>query len=241
MFAASAVVAMLGLLLPATPGSSAEQSVPSSLRSREAIARVQPDLEQDLKQIGCEFGSPIFIRIFKESSELEVWVEADSCFRLFQTYPICSFSGRLGPKRRHGDRQAPEGFYYVSPVRMNPHSRHHLAFDLGYPNAHDRLQGWTGSALMVHGRCASVGCYAMTNAFIEEIFALADAALRNGQRFFRVHAFPFRMTAEEMERHRDFGWDAFWANLREGYLFFEEKRRPPNVLVRGGRYAFEPS
>jgi murein L,D-transpeptidase YafK len=231
----------IAFVIVAVSSSYALEAVPSSPRAREAIARVQPKLEAALREIGCEFGSPIFIRIFKESRELEMWVEADGGFRLFSTYPICSISGELGPKQRQGDRQAPEGFYYVNPARMNPHSRHHLSFDLGYPNAFDRFHGRTGGALMVHGRCASIGCYAMTNALIEEIYALADAALRNGQPFFRVHAFPFRMTEEEMMRHRGLRWNAFWMNLREGYLFFEETHRPPNVLAREGRYVFEPS
>jgi murein L,D-transpeptidase YafK len=97
----------------------------------------------------------------------------------------------------------------------------------------------TGSALMVHGDCVSAGCYAMTNAKIEEIYMLADAALRHGQPFFRVHVFPFRMTAERMRGHQDSEWFPFWQNLKEGYDFFERKGWPPNVLVRYKRYFFE--
>lgn len=213
---------------------------PSSPRSREAVERVRPRLAEALQSQGLRYGSPIFIRIFKGSSELEVWVERDDgTFQLFRTWEVCTFSGELGPKLRTGDLQSPEGFYYVTPPRMNPHSRFHLSFDLGYPNAFDRAHGRTGSALMVHGACVSTGCYAMTDRGIEEIWTLADAALRNGQPFFRVHVFPFRMTAEAMRRHRSSQWRPFWENLRTGYDMFEAARRPPNVIVREGEYRFQ--
>lgn len=213
---------------------------PSSARSREAIERVRPRLAEALRAKGLRFGSPIFIRVFKESSELEVWVENDEgAFELFRTWAICSFSGGLGPKIVTGDMQSPEGFYYVTPHRMNPHSRFHLSFDVGYPNVYDRAHGRTGSALMVHGGCVSNGCYAMTDAGIEEIFTLADAALRNGQPFFRVHVFPFRPTAAAMRRHQSSPWISFWENLSEGYYFFETSKRPPNVIVRDGAYRFQ--
>jgi len=127
----------------------------------------------------------------------------------------------------------------VTPARLNPSSRFHLSFNLGYPNEYDRAHRRTGSALMVHGGKASIGCFAMTDAKIEEIYALASAALRNGQRFFRVHCFPFRMTAGNMKKRQASEWSAFWQNLKEGYDFFEDAGAPPNVLVRDGKYAFE--
>ena len=215
--------------------------VPSSARSRAAIERVAPVVERELRAKGLRIGSPLFIRIFKESGELEVWIEKNARFHLFRTYEICTFSGGLGPKLRRGDLQSPEGFYFVNPGRMNPFSQFHLSFNLGYPNAYDRHHGRTGSALMVHGNCVSIGCYAMTDAGIEEIYTIADAALRNGQRFFRVHVFPFRMTSENMGNHGDSRWHRFWENLKEGYDFFERSGRPPNVEVRTGRYIFEDS
>jgi murein L,D-transpeptidase YafK len=147
----------------------------------------------------------------------------------------------LGPKRQLGDGQASEGFYYVRPIQLNPLSTFHLSFNLGYPNRYDRIHGRTGSALMVHGSCVSIGCYAMTDSVIEEIYTLADAAFNNGQPFFRVHLFPFRMTKGNMERHQDSAWIEFWRNLREGYDYFENTFKPPNVLVRNRRYVFEPS
>ena len=170
---------------------------------------------------------------------MEVWLKGSDKFELFRTYHVEAMSGQLGPKLREGDRQAPEGFYFVTPSRMNPRSRFHLSFNLGYPNAYDRAHGRTGSALMVHGNKVSIGCFAMTDAKIEEIYALADASLRNGQRFFRVHCFPFRMTEDNMGKHTKSKWYSFWENLKDGYDFFEKVKQPPNVLVRDKKYLFE--
>jgi murein L,D-transpeptidase YafK len=220
--------------------STAFAQIPSSPRSREAIQRVRPQLEKELKAKKLIYGSPIFIRIFKESKELEVWIKQEKKFKHFKTYKICTYgSDELGPKIKHGDGKAPEGFYIVSPRNMNPLSEFYLSFNLGYPNEYDRAHKRTGSALMVHGSCVSIGCYAMTDAGIEEIYALADASLRNGQQFFRVHAFPFRMTEENIEKYSKSEWIEFWKNLKEGYDFFEKNHIPPNVQLRGKRYIFE--
>jgi len=218
----------------------AQQHIPSSKRSIEAINRVKPKLEKELKAKNLKYGSPIFIRIFKEEMVLEVWIKRDNHFILFKEYPICTYgSGGIGPKTRQGDGKAPEGFYFVTPNRLNPLSNFHLSFNLGYPNSYDRYHGRTGSALMVHGSCVSIGCYAITDSGIEEIYALADSAFRNGQRFFRVHIFPFKMTDENMKKHRGSKWDSFWENLKEGYDFFENNGHiPPNVEVKDGRYVF---
>lgn len=221
---------------------SAEAAAPrTTSRSRGAVARVKPALTRDLAKKGLRLGAPVFMRIFKAEKVLEVWVEQDDRFHLFRTYPICTYSGRLGPKTRQGDNQAPEGFYWVNAARMNPASQFHLSFNLGYPNAYDRRHGRTGNYLMVHGNCVSIGCYAMTDARIEQIYALAEAALRGGQAFFRVHSFPFRMTAKNMSKHANAKHSAFWSNLKEGYDLFEAEKRPPNVEVENRRYVFGPS
>lgn len=209
-------------------------------RARKAAERVTPALKRDLAAAGLRLGDPVFLRILKEERELECWIRqpGKATFQHFRTYRIAAMSGALGPKLREGDRQAPEGFYYVPPSRMNPNSRFHLSFNLGYPNAYDRAHGRTGSALMVHGNRVSIGCFAMTDAKIEEIYTLCDAALRQGQPFFRVHAFPFRMTKERMARVRGHRWEPFWRNLKEGYDRFERDRIPPNVTVSEKRYRF---
>ena len=215
-------------------------NVPSNDHSEAIVAEVGPRLDADLATIGHELGDPIFVRAFKESSELEVWVAGDDgTYDLFRTYPICAWSGQLGPKLAEGDLQVPEGFYYADAGRMRPDSQWHLAINTGYPNRYDRSLGRTGSAIMIHGVCGSSGCLAMTNPLIEEIYTLADAALREGQGFFRIHIFPFRMSDENMARHADSEWLPFWENLREGYDWFESGRVPPNVEVEDGRYVFE--
>lgn len=185
-----------------------------------------------LAKLGMTEDAPILVRIFKKEAELEIWKKKDGGqFHLFKTYPICNYSGELGPKMKEGDKQAPEGFYTVSPGRMNPNSDFHLSFDLGYPNKYDAAHGRTGAHLMVHGDCRSAGCYAMTDALIEEIYALAREAFEGGQRRFHVHAFPFRMTEKNMARHRGSRWYGFWKTLKAGYDAFEKTRVQPAVAV----------
>ncbi|MCB1521902.1 MAG: murein L,D-transpeptidase [Hyphomicrobiaceae bacterium] len=191
---------------------------------------------------GMDARAPIFVRIFKEESELEVWKQRDDGrFYHFKTYPICTWSGDLGPKQRQGDKQAPEGFYKVANNQLNPNSKFHVSFNLGYPNAYDKSHGRTGDFLMVHGKCTSAGCYAMTDALIEEIYGLAREALRGGQQKFDVHAFPFRMTAENMERYKKAKWVRFWKVLKQGYDHFETHRIPPEVAVCERRYVVNVS
>lgn len=195
-----------------------------------------PALVRDLEGRGLLDGAPVFLRIFKEERQLELWLEKGRVFSLFRTWDIAALSGELGPKLKEGDKQAPEGFYSVARSGMNPQSRFHLAFNLGFPNSYDRAHGRTGSALMVHGGEESSGCFAMTDAKMEEIYALADAALGQGQLFFQVHCFPFRMTPERMREHAGSVWIEFWRNLKIGYDFFEETRQLPVVKARDGKY-----
>lgn len=199
-----------------------------------------PALDELLAQKGLRKGDEVFIRIFKREGVLETWMRGrgDARFRLLKTWPICAWSGTLGPKLKEGDRQSPEGFYSVSLSSLNPNSRYHLSFNLGFPNAYDRAHGRTGSFLMVHGACVSIGCYAMTDAGIEEIYTLVEAALRNGQNRVPVHIFPFRMTPANMAAHAGHRWFDFWRNLKEGYDLFEATHVPPQVHVRNARYVF---
>ncbi|HEX8165569.1 MAG TPA: hypothetical protein VF601_07240 [Beijerinckiaceae bacterium] len=191
---------------------------------------------------GTAPSSPILIRAYKKEAELEVWKKArDGRFVHLKTYPICRWSGQLGPKRRQGDRQAPEGFYSVGPQQMNPNSAYHLSFDIGFPNAYDRAHGATGKFLMVHGICSSAGCYAMTDQQIEEIYALAREAFAGGQPAFQFQAYPFRMTAQNMARHRSDPNIAFWRQLKEGSDRFEATGEEPAVGVAAARYVFGPS
>lgn len=226
------VISSLGYLSQA-------QAIPTSDRAERAIKSVEPILKKSLSAKGLRYGAPVYIRIFKEDSILELWVKNQAGeFVLFKKFAICYYSGDLGPKTKVGDNQAPEGFYFVGPNSLNPWSQFHLSFNLGYPNSYDRYHRRTGSALMVHGNCVSIGCYAMTDKNINEIYALGLQALKQGQPFFRVHIFPFQMTEENMERFTGDKWYSFWQNLKQGYDFFEEKRVPPNVKVEKGVYVF---
>ncbi len=197
-------------------------------------------LDQRLAAHGVALGVPIYIRIFKLESELELWVQKDDRFVRLASYPICLWSGRLGPKLKEGDRQAPEGFYTVSAEQLNPNSRWQRSFNLGYPHAFDHAHGRTGSFLMVHGGCQSIGCYAMTDPVVDEIWRLVTAALENGQARFAVHVFPFRMTERNLRLRRGYPWEGFWADLKRGYDLFEQAKQPPLVSVCKGRYMFEP-
>lgn len=190
-----------------------------------------------LAQKGMTEESPILVRIFKSESELEIWkAKDDGRFYLFKTYPICDWSGTLGPKINQGDRQAPEGFYLVSSTQMNPKSQYYLAFNLGFPNAYDRAYGRSGADIMVHGDCKSAGCYAMTDGVVEEIYIIAREALAGGQESFQVQAYPFRMTAANMAKHKDDKWYDFWRNLKEGYDYFEITHLPPKIDVCDKHY-----
>jgi murein L,D-transpeptidase YafK len=184
--------------------------------------------------------SPILARIFKEEAEMEVWKKnRNGEYALLKTYPICRWSGDLGPKKKEGDRQAPEGFYTITPGQMNPASNYYLAFNTGFPNAYDRAWGYTGSELMVHGDCSSRGCYAMTDEQIQEIYALARESFFGGQNAFQLEAFPFRMTALNMAKHRNNQNFAFWKMLKEGYDNFEATHKEPKVAVCEKRYVFD--
>jgi murein L,D-transpeptidase YafK len=193
-----------------------------------------------LKAKNMEKDSPILIRIFKEEAELEVWKQDDSGrFALLRTYPICRWSGELGPKIKTGDRQAPEGFYTITPGLMNPDSSQYLAINTGFPNAYDRANSRSGAFLMIHGGCSSAGCYAMTDEQIAEIYALAREAFFGGQRSFQLQAYPFRMTPLNMARHRNSPHMAFWRMIKEGHDHFEVTRLEPKVDVCEKRYIFD--
>jgi len=188
---------------------------------------------------GMSKEDPILIRAYKKESELEIWKRSSNGkYALLKTYPICRWSGQLGPKTREGDRQVPEGFYTVTPAQMNPNSNFYLSFDTGYPNALDRSLGRNGGDIMVHGSCSSRGCFAMTDQNVAEIYAIAREALGAGQRGFQFQSYPFRMTPENLAKHRLDPNIAFWKNLKEGSDTFEVTKEEVRVAVGRGRYEF---
>ncbi len=208
-------------------------------RSARDLAPIPAKTLALISDRGMDPGAPIIMRSFKKESEIEVWkLSRDGKYALLKTYPTCRWSGQLGPKVRQGDRQAPEGFYDVTAAAMNPKSSLFLSFNIGYPNAFDRSHGRTGSHLMVHGACSSQGCFAMTDEAISEVYAIAREAFASGQRSFQFQSYPFRMTAENLAKHRADSHFAFWKNLKEGSDIFEVTGREPAWIVSGGRYAF---
>jgi len=215
-----------------------EMVVPESDISIDVYSTIVPALKSELSARGLKLGDPIYIQIFKKSSELQLWIRKEKRFILFRTYRICDYSGYLGPKLREGDKQSPEGFYTVGIDQLNPWSNFHLSFNLGFPNEYDRAHSRTGSALMIHGRCSSAGCYAMTDSRMGEIYTIATHAISSGQQFFSVHVFPFEMTWENLARYNKSEWIFFWENLKEGYDFFQEHGFPPFVGVAEKRYVF---
>jgi murein L,D-transpeptidase YafK len=196
---------------------------------------------KQMDSLDMDRSAPVLIRIYKEESTLEVWKQDRSGkFALLSAYPICKFSGNLGPKLAQGDHQAPEGFYDITPDAMNPNSSEYLAFNTGFPNAYDRSLGRTGSFLMVHGGCRSVGCYAMTDAAMAEIYGLVEQAFQGGQDKVQLQAFPFRMTAQNLARHAGDPNLPFWQMLKSGNDAFTATAQPPRVAVCDRRYVFNP-
>jgi murein L,D-transpeptidase YafK len=206
----------------------------------KAMKPLSPKMVAMLEEKSMAKESPILARIFKEESELEIWKQDTSGrFALLKTYPICRWSGELGPKIKEGDRQAPEGFYSITPGQMNPNSSFYLSVNMGYPNAFDRAHGRTGAHLMIHGDCSSRGCYAMTDDQISEIYSLARESFFGGQTSFQIQAYPFRMTALNMAKHRNSPHFAFWKMLKQGNDHFEVTRLEPKVDVCEKRYVFD--
>ncbi len=232
LLASAALVAAISLA-----GCNTDGTLPMS---GKALAPLSTRMVSDIESKNMDKESAILVRVFKQESELEIWKQdRTGRFALLKTYPICRWSGELGPKIKEGDRQAPEGFYTITPGQMNPNSQFYLSFDLGYPNAFDRAHGRTGAHLMVHGDCSSRGCYSMTDEQITEIYALGREAFFGGQRAFQVQAYPFRMTPENLAKHRNSPHMAFWKMLKRGNDHFETTRLEPKVNVCEKRYVFD--
>ena len=205
-----------------------------------AMKELSPEMLALLQQKNMPKDSPILVRIFKEESELEVWKEdTTGQYQLLKVYPICRWSGELGPKKIEGDRQAPEGFYAITPGLMNPNSNYYLAINIGFPNAYDKANGYRGAFLMIHGDCSSRGCYAMTDEQIGEIYSLARESFLGGEKEFQIQAYPFRLTPANLARHRNNPNMAFWKMLKEGDDHFEVSHLEPKVDVCDRHYVFD--
>ncbi len=223
-----------------------EPQLLATLKSR--IARYVPSLQKPriplddrLEAAGFAKGQPVLIRIFKQEAQLELWMQRAEKFEKVWTYPICKWSGDLGPKLKEGDKQSPEGYYFASAKQLLPTSRHHRAINTGFPNSFDQSQGRTGTVLMIHGSCSSIGCYAMTDPAIDDIYNTVEAALDNGQQAIPLHLYPFRMTEENLDRHASHSWINFWRNLAQGDALFAATGLPPEVWSCAGKYHFAGS
>lgn len=226
---------LFALFCLVTPTLLARQ-IPASKRSEQAVKTNNPLLQAAFDEKKLQWGNPVFIRIFKQTSELELWVKKGGSFEVFKTYKICYFSGHLGTKTRAGDNQAPEGFYTILPGQMNPNSNYHLAFNIGYPNSFDRANGYTGSHIMIHGNCVSIGCFAMTDAVIEELWTIVNEAFRNKQKAVSLHIFPFRFSSDNLEAFREDKNMAFWNQLLPAYRYFESSHKLPVIGLKGKKY-----
>ena len=209
----------------------------SSARSQQPISSATL---AEMEKLDTTPSSPTVIRTYKKEAELEIWkMKSNGEYALLKTYPMCRWSGQLGPKKREGDMQVPEGFYSIAPGQMNPNSHYYLAFNVGYPNAYDRAYGRTGGNVMVHGVCSSAGCFSMTDEQVADIYAIARDSFRGGQREIQLQSYPFHMTAENMAKFRLDPNIDFWKNLKDGSDHFEVTKTEPSVMVCGKHYVFD--
>ena len=212
-------------------------------RVRTAYDEKRDYIEAFLKENGYDgFDNELFIRIFKEDEEVEVWLRpvattaSEKEFKLLVTYDICRLSGTLGPKRLQGDEQIPEGFYHID--RFNPSGNFYLSLGLNYPNASDKIlgeQGNLGGDIFIHGSCVTIGCVPITDALIKELYVLAIEARTTGQSKIPVHIFPTRLTEANLTTLAAKNYsDAllnFWRNLKPGYDYFEKNHVLPDIGV----------
>ncbi|WP_312367868.1 L,D-transpeptidase family protein [Ensifer sp.] len=234
-----ATAAVAALLAGCTNDALDTATVDLSTVKNKTEYQLSSKMAAKMSELGMQKTAPIALRIFKEEGTLEVWkANTSNRFQLLKSYKICAWSGKLGPKVKEGDRQAPEGFYPLFPQQLNPNSKYYLAINTGYPNTYDRANGRQGTHLMIHGACSSSGCYSMTDEQMIEIFAMARDAFKGGQQSVQLQAFPFRMTAENMARHRNNPNIEFWNMLKVGYDQFEVTKRPPEINVCEKKYVF---
>lgn len=215
-------------------------------RLEQARENVASTLSALLSQHGLSGQSvELYLRAFKAEEELEIWSKnpEKEKWTLIKIYSFCKNSGRLGPKRKEGDLQIPEGVYYIN--RFNPNSKFHLSLGLNYPNASDRKLGdpqAPGGDIFIHGGCQTVGCIPITDAGIEEVYVLAEWAKNGGQDRIPVHLFPFRFTAAKWNLYEAQypQFSAFWRQLEAVYHAFETQREIPEVkILPDGTYRSE--
>ncbi len=212
-------------------------------RDTTARERWLPRYTENLASLGAQPGNPIYIRILKEERLLTLYIKSpqQTTWTEVTNFPILGLSGTLGPKTREGDNQGPEGFYAVTRKLLHPTSQYHLALNIGYPNAYDTARGYTGSYIMIHGKRGSIGCFAMGDPAIEQIYILAEAALNNGQKEIPVHIYPFALTPQNLARHADSPHYTFWHQLQPAWDYFAQHTIPAPITIRDGNYLLDAS
>ncbi len=234
--AAALLVSGSALLAGCDEGGASGLGIAGSERASHPLS---PEMVALMQKDGLAQNAPVLIRTYKKEAEFEVWkMKPDGRYVLLKTFPMCRWSGQLGPKLREGDRQVPEGFYKITPGQMNPTSAYYLSFNVGYPNAYDRAWGRGGGSIFVHGACSSAGCFSMTDAQIDQIYAVAREAFAGGQQAIQMQSYPFRMTPENMAKYRADPNIAFWRQLKEGADNFEVAKQDVNVGVCAKHYVF---
>jgi murein L,D-transpeptidase YafK len=214
-------------------------TIPDSKRAADIRNKVWPLLQKQLNDRGLGEDQPIYIRIIKETKTLQIWILSGAAYKLFKSYDICSFSGGLGTKTLEWDSKSPEGFYSVTPDLLNPNSAYHLGINIGYPNKLERQLKYTGDAIMIHGDCVSIGCYAMDDPTIEEIYTLVYEAFLHGQKTINIGIFPFKMDDAHMKTYANSSNIHFWENLKPGFDIFQNTHIPPVVSVSNKQYVFK--
>lgn len=208
--------------------------------SRRGQAPQSNSIIKSSEYVGSTSTSPILLRIFKETKELEFWrKDYNNKYVHIKTYDICSFSGELGPKLKQGDRQSPEGFYIIKASQMNYNSSQFLSFNTGFPNDYDKFNKRTGSYLMVHGGCSSSGCYAIQDAPMQEIFTAMRDSFRVGQKEIQLHIYPFRMNNYNLYTHKSNKNLDFWLQLKPGYDIFKEDKKDLQIKILNGKYIIQ--
>ena len=217
----------------------------SCSRVSAAMAKYNDTLSKDFKKKNIAWPpKDVYLRAFKSQNELELWARnsESSEYKLVKTYRICAISGLLGPKRAEGDRQVPEGFYFIE--EFNPKSDYCLSLLLNYPNYCDQAAGKEklGGDIYIHGGCVTVGCMPMTDEGIQELYTVCLNAKLNGEEYIPVHIFPTRLTKNGMsylnrEYAHDLNKQQFWANLKIGYDYFEKNHKLlPVMYSPDGKY-----
>jgi murein L,D-transpeptidase YafK len=214
-------------------------SLPDSKLAKSVRLKVWSRLRSELNEKKLKPGNALYIRIFKQENDMEIWEKDVEKYRFFKRFNFCFFSGGLGPKTREGDRKSPEGFYVIRPWQLNPASRYYLAINIDYPNRIEQAKGWTGDAIMIHGHCASDGCYAMTNDGIEEIYTLVYEAFDGGQQAMHLDIFPFRMDDLHMKKYAKSSVISFWKNIKPGFDLFQKNHIPSDAGINGREYKFK--